>query len=97
MTFFGSAWSFVFFIPPQRPMTDFEGFLYQILSKERMIPPTCNPSALITQATNKVQSRVDRRNNVLIFNVPESESNLKHKVQYEDSNTIVTMKQNRCR
>ena len=31
-TFVGSAWSFGFFIPPQRPMTsDFEGFLYQIL------------------------------------------------------------------
>ena len=32
-TFVGSAWSFVFLSPPQRPMTsDFEGFLYQILS-----------------------------------------------------------------
>ena len=31
--FVGSVWSFVFFIPPQRPMTsDFEGFLYQISS-----------------------------------------------------------------
>ena len=31
--FVGSAWSFVFFTPPQRPMTsNFEGFLYQILS-----------------------------------------------------------------
>ena len=25
-TFVGLAWSFGFFIPPQRPMTDFEGF-----------------------------------------------------------------------
>ena len=32
-TFVGSAWSFVFLSPPQRPMTsDFEGFLSQILS-----------------------------------------------------------------
>ena len=31
--FVGSAWSFVFSSPPQRPMiSDFEGFLYQILS-----------------------------------------------------------------
>ena len=31
--FVGSAWSFGFSSPPQRPMTsDFEGFLYQILS-----------------------------------------------------------------
>ena len=32
-TFVGSVWSFVFSSPPQQPMTsDFEGFLYQILS-----------------------------------------------------------------
>ena len=32
-TFVGSAWSFVFSSPTQRPMTShFEGFLYQILS-----------------------------------------------------------------
>jgi hypothetical protein len=32
---------------------------------------------VISQATKEVQSTVERRNNILVFNVPESESNMK--------------------
>jgi hypothetical protein len=38
-------------------------------------PPS--PSKVISQATKEVQSTVERRNNILVFNVPESESNMK--------------------
>lgn len=44
-----------------------------------------SPNKVITQATQEVQSRVNRRNNILIFNVPESESNLKEQVEKEDT------------
>ena len=46
-------------------------------------PPS--PSKVISQATKEVQSRVERRNNILVFNVPESESNMKNQVVIDDT------------
>jgi len=52
-------------------------------------PPS--PSKVISEATKEVQSRVDRRNNILIFSVPESDSNLKDEVTTSDTNTFIDM------
>lgn len=53
------------------------------------VPPS--PSKVISEATKEVQSRVDRRNNILIFSVPESDSNLKDEVTTSDTNTFIDM------
>lgn len=55
-----------------------------------------SPSKVISQATKEVQSRVDRRNNILhvVFSVPESESHMKDQVQnvvIEDTNIFLEL------
>jgi hypothetical protein len=53
-----------------------------------------NPPSLskaISQATKEVQSRVERRNNMLVFNVPESESNMKDHVVIDDTNIFLEL------
>jgi hypothetical protein len=52
-------------------------------------PPS--PSKVISQATKEVQSRVERRNNILVFNVPESESNMKNQVVIGDTNVFLEL------
>jgi len=52
-------------------------------------PPS--PSKVISQATKEVQSRVERRNNILVFNVPESESNIKNQVVIDDTNIFLEL------
>lgn len=56
-----------------------------------MIRAPSSPSKVISEATKEVQSRVDRRNNILIFSVPESDSNLKDEVTTSDTNTFIDM------
>ena len=46
-------------------------------SPSKVISNPPSPSKVISQATKEVQSTVERRNNILVFNVPESESNMK--------------------
>lgn len=50
-----------------------------------------SPTSVITQATKEVQSRVDRRNNILVFNVPESDSNIKDQVVKNDTDVFLEM------
>ena len=52
-------------------------------------PPS--PGKVISQATKEVQSRVGRRNNLLVFNVPESESNMKNQVDIDDTNIFLEL------
>jgi hypothetical protein len=52
-------------------------------------PPS--PIKVISQATTEVQSKVERRNNILVFNVPESECNMKNKVVIDDTNIFLEL------
>ena len=50
-----------------------------------------SPSKVISQATKEVQSMVERRNNILVFNVPESECNMKNQVVRDDTNIFLEL------
>jgi hypothetical protein len=52
-------------------------------------PPS--PNKVVSQATKEIQSRVERRNNLLVFNVPESESNMKNQVVIDDTNIFLEL------
>ena len=60
-------------------------------SPSKVISNPPSPSKVISQATKEVQSRVERRNNTLVFNVPESESNMKNKVDIDDTNIFLEL------
>ena len=52
-------------------------------------PPS--PIKVISQATKEVQSKVERRNNILVFNVPESECNVKNQVVIDDTSIFLEL------
>jgi hypothetical protein len=60
-------------------------------SPSKVISNPPSPSKVISQATKEVQSRVERRNNTLVFNVPESESNMKNQVVIDDTNIFLEL------
>ena len=43
-----------------------------------------SPTKLIKEATKEIQARTDRKNDIMLFNVPEPETNIKTEVSAKD-------------
>ena len=44
---------------------------------------------IIKQATNEMQSRMDRKNNIVMFNVNEQEGNIKEDIATKERETVI--------
>ena len=62
-----------------------------VKKKDTCSSNSVDTETVVAQAANKVQSRVDRKNNIVVFNVPESKKNLKTEVFQDDQLQIITL------
>jgi hypothetical protein len=52
-----------------------------------------NADTIIKQATNEMQSRMDRKNNIVMFNVNEQEGNIKEDISTKETETVIDIAQ----
>jgi hypothetical protein len=52
-----------------------------------------NADTIIKQPTNEMQSRMDRKNNIVMFNVNEQEGNIKEDISTKETETVIDIAQ----
>ena len=93
----------------KKRLQDLENFIENLKSGTSHIPQHMNPGASPTDqneqikfngsvddVTRQVRERLDRQSNIIIFNLPESNSNIKTEVNQHDQNLIVELNRYLC-